>query len=272
MVKWKFGDEIINRDRGVLTESDREYLQNGGENLATDASRRNKEVRLRQRLWDSVIDFVILIELLEDDVLAKVFEKETETWEDVAFETGLKCMIELIYRGFDVSDHDLDFATVLESAVIDAEVRKHGRPVEVDVDFGFDVSKGFDQRGALARYQAGDPLTLEDLGGLLAHGGIVHDEDVLALAEAAREHATERVTVSPMLAHQQRRDLNIPADADINDLDIPVGALSPSEIETRAEANSRAGVMPLGRQMSEQRDGENETGDDGNDESDAESE
>lgn len=252
MVKWKFGDEILTRDRGVLTESDRKYLQNEGDNLASDASRRNKEVRLRQRLWDSVIDFVLLSELLDDDVLTKVFEKKTETWEDVAFETGLKSMIELIYRGLDVSDSEFDFETVLESAVIDAEVRKHERPVEVDVDFDVDVSQDFDQREAMARYLESEPLSLEDIGGLLAHGGFVSDADVLAIAEAAREHATERVTVSPMLAQQQRRDLDIPDDASIDDMDLRVGSLGPGEIAARAEANTRAGVLPLTRRIGEE--------------------
>lgn len=200
MKKHLFGHEALDRDRGVLTPADREFLRTEGKNLGSEQSRRNTRRRIRKRIRNSIIDFDLIARLLEDEDRALVFEAEEDHWDRV-FQAGQKAMIEFLYAGLaDADEATMDFETVLKSGVHDAELERHEGPVFVDIDFDVETDVQFDLKDARERFENGSALTVAEIGALIATGTVDDPEQMAELAELAQERGVVESSVSPMQA------------------------------------------------------------------------
>jgi hypothetical protein len=198
MKKRLFGHEDAERDRGVLSPADREYLHTGGENLSSEQSRRNTRRRIRNRIRNAIIDFDLITRLLPDEDRRLVFEEDGE-WAPV-FQAGQKAMVEFLYAGLADSDTQMDFDTILKSGVHDAELERHDGPVFVKVDFDVETDVQFDLKDAKERFENGAALTVAEIGALIATGAVDEEEELAELADLAQEKGVVESSVSPMQA------------------------------------------------------------------------
>lgn len=211
MKKHLFGHEAIDRDRGVLTPADREFLRTEGKNLGSEQSRRNTRRRIRQRIRNSIIDFDLIARLLDDEDRELVFEEDEDHWDRV-FQAGQKAMIEFLYAGLaDAEDVTMDFETVLKSGVHDAELERHDGPVFVDVEFSVETDVQFDLKDARERFENGSALTVAEIGALIATGTVEDPEQMSELAELAQEKGVVESSVSPMQSAYAAEALDVDA-------------------------------------------------------------
>jgi hypothetical protein len=74
-------DDNDERDRGVLTKSDREYLR--GETNLSEGGEINKRSVIRQRIEDAVLDFSLLFDKLPDKDVRHLFNPDAENSDDL---------------------------------------------------------------------------------------------------------------------------------------------------------------------------------------------
>lgn len=110
------------RDRGILTEKDREFLSPGEEGVPdTQNARDQKRFRIRNRVCDSLRDFVYLLELSDDDF--RLIEKEYRlNAGDPGVSYGVFSAVEFLYRL--IGEREL--LQILETLI--TEDRKQHRP------------------------------------------------------------------------------------------------------------------------------------------------
>jgi hypothetical protein len=234
MTKWIYGHEEKDRDRGILSPADREFLLTGGDNLASEQSRRNTRRRIRNRIQNAIIDFDLITRFLDDEDKRLVFEEDDE-W-GPAFTSGQKAMVELLYNGLAESDGGMDFEKVLKSGVHDAELQQHQDPAFVNVEFDVDTDVQFDLESAYERFQNDETLTIAEIGALLATGKVDNDE-VGDLAELAQEKGAVESSVSPMQAEYTSQMTDEEFDTD-EGVSMPADAASSqvAGLLTRGEA------------------------------------
>lgn len=198
MDKWLYGHEEQDRDRGILSPADREFLTTGGENLSSDSARQNARHRIRNRIRNAIIDFDLIVRLLDEEDQRLVFGEEGE-WEP-SFISGQKAMIEFLYTTLKDSDTPVDFETILRSGVHDGELQQHDEPVFINVDFNVETDVQFDIEASRRRFEEGESLNVAEIGALLATGEI--DEDELEdLAELAQEKGVVESSIAPLQSH-----------------------------------------------------------------------
>jgi hypothetical protein len=176
----------IDRDRGVLTPADREFLL-GERKLGHEQSRRNAEARIRRRVIDSVLDFDLLLHALSKKDRRQVFEELTSDSDSL---DGLKAMLAFAYIG--TGEQGLDFADVLVPAVRHSEeacaASRRGANVSVDVTFEVETSVESTLEGVAERLETGDPVTPRELFSLVMQGEYDpgrHDRIALAVGGEA---------------------------------------------------------------------------------------
>lgn len=84
------------RERGILTPSDREFLL-GRKTDYTDHSRKQKRNRIRRRLRNAILDFTILFEHLESRDRETVFDPDDE--HRGAYTRGITDMLAFLHLG-----------------------------------------------------------------------------------------------------------------------------------------------------------------------------
>lgn len=80
------------RERGVLSSADRRYLRKGGDDLS-EGSEYNTKRRIRRRVENSLLDFTILFEELEEEEREKIFHTDDgayKVFEDDDFGDGVR--------------------------------------------------------------------------------------------------------------------------------------------------------------------------------------
>lgn len=89
------------RNRGILTRNDREWIVNRPEDL-NESTKRQKHQRIRDRLHQSIIDATILLEHMDYSDLQQAFEPrgEREVGARVHFLEAIDHMLGLIYLGY----------------------------------------------------------------------------------------------------------------------------------------------------------------------------
>ena len=172
------------RDRGILSSADRDYLL-GDVEMSHEQSKRNAEARIRQRIVDGVVDFDLLVPFLEEKDRRQVFER-AHTEEE--FVDGLTAMLAFTYLG--LKEQGIDFERVLVPAVRSAEeayaVEQSATNVSVEISFDVETTVQSTLEGIESRVAAGEPVTPRELFSLVIEGGrdvAVHDRIVLRLTE-----------------------------------------------------------------------------------------
>lgn len=144
------------RPRGILSAADRAYLR-GETDLASTQSERNTRARIRDRIFDAVLDFELLVERLPDHDRELVFEKRFGSIDGTRAFDALVSAVAFLYRA--TRDTDLDFETVLAEGINVAEVQEK-RAATVDLDLTYQALTT-DQ--LLHKLRSGETLTLAEI-------------------------------------------------------------------------------------------------------------
>ncbi len=102
------------RGRGILTPADRRYLL--GEEELTEGSEYNTRRRIRERLYNAILDFEIIFNHLSDEDREQVFQTEgrgSKMGEDDALHRGLVGVLALILQEGHVATHISPYSTAL---------------------------------------------------------------------------------------------------------------------------------------------------------------
>ena len=161
-------DDGGGRDRGILSEADRAYLR-GETEFASVQSERNARARIRDRLFEAIRDFELLVEGLDDHDRELVFGKRFGNADGATAFDALVSAQALLYRG--IGDTDIDFATVLHEAVNVAEASE-GRAATVDLDVTYER---LSPESLLHKLESGEELSLTELAYLHGHDDVSRD-------------------------------------------------------------------------------------------------
>lgn len=160
------------RPRGILSEADRAYLR-GESDLASTQSERNTRARIRDRIFDALLDFELLVEHLSEHDRELVFEKRVENMEGAEAFDALVSAVSFLYRA--TADTSLEFETVLNEAINVAEA-KNGRVATVRLDTTF---QSLTVEQLVHKLESGETLSLTEIAYL-------HDSDEVRMDELAR--------------------------------------------------------------------------------------
>lgn len=160
------------RGRGVLSSADRSYLR-GEATFSNVQSERNARARIRDRTYDAMLDFELLVERLSERDRRLVFEKRFGEMEGADAFDALVSAVAFCYRA--VGDTDLEFQAVLREAVNVAEARDE-RAASVDLDVTYHSLTVPELRRKLDR---GEPLSLTELS-------FLQSSEEVSLRELAR--------------------------------------------------------------------------------------
>lgn len=160
------------RDRGILSPADRAFLR-GESDLSSVQSERNARGRVRDRVYDGLLDFELLVERLSERDRRLVFEKRFGSMAGTEAFDALVAALAFVYRGVD--DTDLDFEDVLREAVNVAEAADD-RAATVDLDLTYHSLTVPELRRKLDR---GESLSLTELA-------FLQSSEEVSLRELAR--------------------------------------------------------------------------------------
>lgn len=123
-----------NRDRGVLTPSDREFLL-GRKTDYTEHSKKQKRNRIRRRVRNAILDFTILFDHLDDRDRETVFDPDDA--ERDAYTRGIVDMLAFLHLG--TMGYSTPFKDMLAQGVSKGEQALAGSDYRmVNVEFNVD--------------------------------------------------------------------------------------------------------------------------------------
>lgn len=160
------------RDRGILSKADRAYLR-GETELGSVQSERNARARVRDRIFDGILDFEVLVEHLSERDRELVVENRFEEIDGTEAFDALVSAVAFLYQT--TRDTDLDFEAVLNEAVNLAEA-SDDRAAKVDLDLTFQSLTAEQLRHKLER---GESLSLTEIA-------FLHGSDDVRMDELAR--------------------------------------------------------------------------------------
>ena len=182
------------RDRGILTPSDREFLL-GRKTDYTEHSKKQKRNRIRRRLRNAILDFTILFDHLEDRDRETVFNPEDESRD--AYTQGIIDMLGFLHLG--TMGYYVPFKHMLSQGVNRAEQELAGSDYRmVTVDFNVDPVGQIDLDTVVEKLEEHryEELTDEELRvfvRLLAESDDFSATDVQGELEAQMDDFLERV-------------------------------------------------------------------------------
>ncbi|KTG11570.1 hypothetical protein AUR64_03470 [Haloprofundus marisrubri] len=191
------------RDRGILTPSDREYLL-GRKTDYTDHSKKQKRNRIRRRLRNAILDFTILFEHLEARDRETLFDPDDAR---DAYTQGITDMLAFFHLG--TMGYHTPFKDMLARGVNKAEQELAGSDYRmVTVDFNVEPVGRIDVDDVVDKLEYGEfgELTDEELRAftrLLADSDDFSATDVRSEMKAQMTEFIERVDTAT--EHRERR-------------------------------------------------------------------
>lgn len=186
------------RDRGIFTPTDRDILTDDDNGIEPGTQReRNVRMRLRERLENSLKDFAIALEYMEERDINKVINANRSGGEAERLDAGLESVIGLLHWQTEQNAPPRDFESLLERGVRRSMAIRHrdsGDQIRGYADVDFDVStEVYNVDDLYQRYQ--DPespgvLTMRELG-VLRKEGLIESEDIGEYHEAALDSTLE---------------------------------------------------------------------------------
>ena len=248
-----YGHEDRDRDRGILTDADRNFLLTAGEDMKNEQVRRNARRRIRNRIRNAIIDFDLIARFLSEEDRRQIFDIDKDGEWYHPFQSGEKSMIEFLYTGLNDVDPEIDFETILRSGVHDAVLEDTSSPALVDVEFDVQTDVQYDIDDAREKFEEGGSLTISDIGALIATGEIEDPEELQELAQSARDKGIIQSSISPMqdrYINKRIEDGEFPGfnDGDSIPVDVPQsvrGLFSRSEPLMLLDAAKQRGEDPF---------------------------
>lgn len=149
------------RDRGILTPSDREFLL-GRKTDYTDHSKKQKRNRIRRRVRNAMLDFTILFEYLDERDRKTVFDPENAERE--AYTQGITDALAFFHLG--TMGYSTPFKDMLARGVSKGEQELAGSDYRmVNVEFNVDPVGRIDVDEVVEKLDQGsfDEITDEEL-------------------------------------------------------------------------------------------------------------
>lgn len=128
-------EQGIDRDRGILTKADREFLTPGMEGMPdTQNARNQKRYRIRNRICESLRDFLYLLQLSDEDyrLIEEEYRLNTGT-PGVSY--GVFSAVEFFYRLIG----EFELLKIME--ILIAEDRKQDRPAVYRVNLNVEIEE-----------------------------------------------------------------------------------------------------------------------------------
>lgn len=168
------------RDRGILSPADRAYLRDETE-FGSVQSERNARARIRERVYNAILDFELLVDGLADRDRELVFEDRLETTDGTEAFDALVSAVAFLYRA---ADHtEIEFETLLQEGINLAEA-KEDRAATVEFDLTF---HGLTVDQLRTKLERGERLSLTELAYL-------HQSDEVRMDELARYFTDDETT------------------------------------------------------------------------------
>jgi len=153
------------RERGILSTKDRNYLSDRAGITPKSSAERVARSRIRKRLYNAFLDFSLLLDELEERDRQNVFE---DLPDDQKLHQGIIAALEFMYLG--LKERNLKFGDYLEEAVTNAETKlarkESENRVDVDVEFNVETRLVLDETRDISEYSD------EEIGELLMNGEI----------------------------------------------------------------------------------------------------
>lgn len=182
------GDDFTgDRDRGILSPDDRDYLWQQSD-YEYEQSKYSARERIRNRTRNAILDFTDLEFTLEEEDRERIFASLSGNLED-----HLVMAVRFFYQGLDYEADRLE--AVVEQAVHEAENRRsvqQGQAYLHSVDVSIDVNRSPGLEHIQTKLEAGDPLTDRELG-VLVRAGELPAGQLDELADSSREQTLERI-------------------------------------------------------------------------------
>lgn len=192
------------RDRGILTPSDREFLL-GRKTDYTEHSKKQKRNRIRHRLRNAILDFTILFEALEDRDRETVFNPDDDARD--AYTQGITDMLAFLHLG--TMGYYTPFKDMLGQGVNKAEQELAGSDYRmVTVDFNVDPVGQIDVDEVIDKLAFGDfeEITDEELRVFVRLLAEADDFSATAIRSEMKEQMTEFIEkVNAAVEHRDKR-------------------------------------------------------------------
>ncbi|MFB6189866.1 MAG: hypothetical protein ABEI57_08275 [Halapricum sp.] len=237
---------MSDRSSGVLTPTDREFLQSEGDYYEGKNARQSRYERrrgIRKRIVNSLLDFQDIATHLDEEQRRKIFAQPEKSGAEstTEFRGSIESLLGWIYLG--CREEEIDFEHLLVHAVTRAEEnyrRLHGGEiVDVEVDFDVEVTNRYSSVEELGRaLEAGERLLARSIYKLPMIDEVPVDPEkvdvVRIVPESNRRPEREREMFRTILqAH-----LGIDAEVEI------VGLADTSKIDSETKEGSTAAVSP----------------------------
>ncbi|WP_458209288.1 hypothetical protein [Haladaptatus sp. NG-SE-30] len=193
------------RDRGILTPSDREYLI-GRKSDYTEHSKKQKRNRIRRRLRNAILDFTILFEHLEDRDRETVFNPDDDARD--AYTQGITDMLAFLHLG--TMGYYTPFKDMLAEGVNKAEQELAGSDYRmVTVDFNVDPVGQIDVDEVIDKLEFGDfeEITDEELRAFVRLLAESEDFSATSMRSEMKEQMSE--FIEKVNAATEQRDQRI---------------------------------------------------------------
>lgn len=168
--------QIMGRPRGILSKVDRAYLF-GEREFEYRQSELNRQQDIRERVVDSLQDFILLDTLLSEKQTNKIFNEEID---NEILNTSIESFVSFVYSGLNKDTARLE--NIIESGVFAAsktntDSRLQGEVTNVDVSI--DIYRTPDIDELYKKFQQGDidSLTDSDIG-MLVRSGKLNSEEI----------------------------------------------------------------------------------------------
>lgn len=175
------------RDPGILTYDDREYLFGLKEDV-TEASEAQLRQRMRDRIRNGLLDFELLMYFLDDREIQTIFDNISDPpWSSGSDGSevyhGAEYALAFIYYGITECTH-ANFEKLLESAIESTsgrsskgDVGPHPRFADASVNVEVDwVVGAIDHDHALDKLRSNKQLGPQEIGSLVRYGELEEDD------------------------------------------------------------------------------------------------
>lgn len=203
------------RGRGVLSGSDREYLQNPDSDEFTRQARYKRRNAIPERVWNGFLDGRVLYNQLSAEQRREIFagwrdfadsveadadeqllsdasdvaQSRGEWLEKIAAERGFAGWFAFLYLGLTESD-EFSFSDVIETAVTRAE-RSRGREVST-FELAIETESQPSVDELRARFDEREELTVNEIK-RLREADEIADADLVEYYDEFTEHTTDKV-------------------------------------------------------------------------------
>ncbi|WP_049972298.1 hypothetical protein [Haladaptatus cibarius] len=197
------------RDRGILTPSDREFLI-GRKSDYTEHSKKQKRNRIRRRLRNAILDCTILFEHLEDRDRETVFNPDDDDRD--AYTQGITDMLAFLHLG--TMGYYTPFKDMLGQGVNKAEQELAGSDYRmVNVEFNVDPVGQIDVDEVIDKLEFGDfeDITDEELRAFVRLLAESDDFSATSMRSDMKEQMTEfieKVNAAAAQRDQHVEELN----------------------------------------------------------------